>query len=242
MNGRLERGMLLVGVLLLAASLQFVACLPGPVFALLAAPLLGMGTMWLWLRFDLPHRPLWLSPVALTTPVLLAVTTVELTLRHDFASWFAPLLTAVAAAGTLALAQSSRARCNLCGRKLGTQGVVFQCPRCSMEVCDETCWSFEHRRCHLCLEQRVPVLPVQDSWWARVAGPRSTHGRCQICLGAAESLDLRACPHCRRAQCRNCWDFNNGECARCSASLPDLPEALTMAVAKVSGPPQAYTP
>ena len=242
MNGQLERGMRLAGVLILVASLAFVACLLGPVAAFIAAPLLGAGAMWLWLHFELPHRPVWLVPVVPTAPVVLAVLTVEFTLRREFALWFAPLLTLIAAAVTFWLTERSRAQCNLCGRSLGRNGVIFQCPRCSMQVCDETCWSFEHRRCQLCFEQRVPVLPTQDSWWARVAGPRSVHGRCQLCLGAAEQIDLRACPHCRRPQCRSCWDFNNGECARCAKSLPDLPAALTLAVAQVSEPPQAYTP
>ena len=241
MNGRLERGMRVAGVLILAASLQFVACLFGPVAALIVALLLGAAGTWLWLHFELLHHPVWLPPLALTGSVFFAILTVELAVRPDFASWFAPLLTLTAASVTLGVMHRRRSQCNLCGRVLGTRGVVFHCPRCSMAVCDETCWSFEHRRCNLCLEQRVPILSIQDSWWSRVAGPRSLHGRCQLCLGAAEGLDLRACPHCRRPQCRSCWDFNNGECARCARSLPDLPPALTMAVAEVSEPPQAYT-
>lgn len=234
--------MRVAGVLILVASLQFVACLLGSVAALIAAPLLGAGAAYLWLQFELPHRPILLPPLWLALTAGAAVLTVEVSLRPDFVMWFAPLLTLAAAAATITAVQRSRSQCNLCGRRLGSGGVVFRCPRCSMEVCDETCWDFEHRRCHLCLEQRVPVLPIQDSWWSRVAGPRAVHGRCQICLGAADELDLRACPHCRRPQCRDCWDFNNGECARCATSLPDLPAALTMAVAQVSEPPEAYIP
>jgi hypothetical protein len=78
----------------------------------------------------------------------------------------------------------------------------------------------------------VPVLPTGDKWWTKVAGPRSGHGRCQICLGSAEQMDLRICPHCRRPQCRDCWDFSNGECQRCGTALPDLPASLTMTVAQ----------
>ncbi len=235
MNGRLERGMLMTGVLVLAASLQFGAGLLGSAASLLAALLLGAAATFLWLNLELAHRRPWFPVLALTLTSLIAVLIVELTFRPSFATWFSPLLTAGASGATLFVLLRSRARCNLCNRRLGTQAVVFRCPRCSMKVCDETCWRFEHRRCRLCLEQRVPVLPPGESWWTRVTGPRSRHGRCQICLGSAEQLDLRACPHCRRTQCRDCWDFNNGECARCAGVLPELPASLTMAVAQVSG-------
>ncbi len=234
MNRGLERAAAITGVVILLASLQFGACLLGGPAALTAALVLSVGFTFLWLHFDLPHAQPWLLPLIVSLATVCAVVVVETTLRPSFATWFAPLFAAAGSSATLAILLRSRARCGLCGRRLGTQTVVFQCPRCSMEVCDETCWSFEHRRCQLCLEQRVPVLPTGESWWMRVTGPRAHHGRCQICLGSAEQVDLRACTNCRRVQCRDCWDFNNGECARCSTALRDLPPALTMAVAKIS--------
>lgn len=237
MNGGLDRTVRVAGVLILMASLAFVAAVLGAIPALVAAPLLSAAAIRLWLHFELPSRPVWYPPLALAAAVALASVTVELTIRHDFATWFAPLLAAGAAALAFWLLERNRAQCTLCGRRLNSQSVVFRCPRCSMQVCDETCWNFDHRRCQLCLEQRVPILPIQDSWWMRTTGPRSPNGRCQVCLGTAEQVDLRACPHCRRLQCRDCWDFGNGECARCKTSLPDLPPALTMAVAETAESP-----
>ena len=79
----------------------------------------------------------------------------------------------------------------------------------------------------------MPVLPIETGWWTRVAGPRMTQGRCQVCQVAADQADLRACPRCRRPQCRDCWDFRNGECARCDAALTDLPASLGEIVAGV---------
>ena len=241
MNGRLERVMRMAGVLILLASLQFAACLLGPAAALVAAPLMSAAGAVLWLHFELPHRRGWLVALTLAAPSLLVVLTMELTLFHNSLTWFAPLPAFGAGLGTLFFLERSRVRCTLCNRRLGRQAVVFRCPRCQMQVCDETCWSFEHRRCRLCLEQRVPVLPVEDSWWLRGTGPRARFGRCQVCMASADQLDLRACPHCTRPQCRDCWDFNNGECARCGTALPDLPPTLRTAVALVSTPSRMYT-
>lgn len=233
MRRGLERGALAAGLLVLMASLQFVACLLGPAAALPVAVLLGVGITLLWLRLELVGTRPWLSPLLFTAVAILAVTTTELSLRSSFATWFAPLMLGAASAVTLYFQLQSRARCGLCDRRLGRGALAFRCPRCTQTVCDETCWDFEHRRCRLCLEQRVPILPVQESWWLRVTGPRAQNGRCSLCLGAADAVDLRLCPNCRRPQCRPCWDFSNGECARCGTALPDLPASLTMAVVQV---------
>ncbi len=236
MNRALERFALMSGVIILMISLQFGACLLGAPVALVAALLLSVAVTLLWVHFELSEGKLWLPPLVVTLTSLCAVLVVEFSLRRGFAVWFCPLLALIGSAVTTAVLQRSRARCNLCNRRLATQALVFHCPRCSQEVCEETCWSFEHRRCQLCLEQRVPVLPSAEGWWARTTGPRSRHGRCQICLGSPEQVDLRACPHCRRVQCRDCWDFNNGECSRCATPLPELPASLTMTVAKIGEP------
>lgn len=232
MNGKLERIGSVAAILILLMSLQFGACLAGAAGSLPAAVLLSVAVTFLWLHFDLPSGRAWFLPLVCAGAVLLSVVLVEVAFRRDFAEWFAFVLAGVASLTTQWLLLRSRARCGLCNRRLASQDVVFACPRCTMQVCDETCWNFEHRRCQLCLEQRVPVLPPTDSWWLRVAGPRSRHDRCQICRGSAEQVDLRGCPHCRRAQCRECWDFNNGECSRCGTALPDLPASLTMTVAR----------
>ena len=230
MNRSLERFAMLAGVIVLLGSAQLGVCLLGAAVALPCALLLGAGATALWLHLEIPSAHPWVPPVVCATTVLLSTVLAEFAFRGDFAEWFSFVLAGIGSGLTLYLLLRSRVRCALCNRRLSTQALTFQCPRCLLTVCDETCWSFEHRRCSLCLEQRVPVLPTGDKWWTRVAGPQSAHGRCQICLDSAENVDLRTCPNCRRPQCRACWDFNNGECQRCGAALPDLPASLTMTV------------
>ncbi len=232
MSNRLDRIAMLAGIFVLLASAQFGASLAGAAAALPAALVLSAVATWLWMHFKLPTGSVWVPPVVCAAAVLLSVALVELAFRRDFGEWFAFLLAALGSGMTLAVMKRTSAHCGLCNRNLALQDVVFRCPRCTMTVCDETCWDFEHRRCKLCLQQRVPIMPMQESWWMRVTGPRFHHDRCQLCHGAADQVDLRSCPHCRRAQCRDCWDFNNGECSRCGAALPELPASLTMTVAQ----------
>ena len=232
MNRSLERYAILTGVIVLLCSVQFGACLAGGVVALPVALLLSAAVTWLWMHFELPSGHAWLPPLVCVCAVMLCVTLAELVFRNDFVEWFSFLPAGIGSGLTIYLLLLSRVRCALCNRRISMRSLTFQCPRCQMDICDEFCWSFEHRRCTLCLEQRVPILSTYEQWWTRVAGPRYVHGRCQICLGSAEKLDLRICPTCRRPQCRDCWDFNNGDCQRCGASLPDLPESLTMTVAQ----------
>jgi hypothetical protein len=52
------------------------------------------------------------------------------------------------------------------------------------------------------------------------------HGRCQICLTTSDQVDLRACGRCGRSQCRECWDYANGQCSRCNWIMDELPETL----------------
>ena len=231
MNRSLERAGLLFGVLILLASLQFGAALAGAAAALVAALLLSAGATWLWVHFELPSGAIWVPPVVCAVLCETVAALLDVTLHPTFFGLFAFLPAALGSGLTLFLLRRSEARCGLCNRSLSASALVFACPRCSMHVCDETCWSFEHGRCQLCLDQRVPLLPMEESWWMRVAGPRSRHDRCQVCRGAADQVDLRLCPHCRRAQCRDCWDFTNGECQRCRTALPDLPASLQHTVA-----------
>jgi len=233
MSTPLERGALIAGVVVLAGSLQFGAGVLGPLAFLPAALVLSAGAAALWLHFELPSRRSWLPPLVLTLATLSVSLLLELAFRKNFAEWFAFLFAAAGSSLTMFFVLRSRVRCQLCQRRLASGTVVFACPRCGMHVCDETCWSYEHRRCELCLQQRVPILPVTESWWSRTTGPRFREGRCQVCLGDAGSVDLRACPHCRRMQCRDCWDFSNGDCARCGTTLPDLPESLRQAAAAI---------
>lgn len=235
MKTSFERVALLAGLLVLVGSVQFCCGIAGALLAIPAALALGVGATLLWFHFDLPAGRSWLPPVLLAGVVLLASAVLELAFQPEFAGWFAFLAAGLGSGATVAWTLRNRVRCNLCNRRLASGALTFRCPRCTQQVCEETCWSFEHRRCTLCLEQRVPVLPVETSWWSRVAGPRVPQGRCQVCLVAADAADLRACPRCRRPQCRDCWDFRNGECARCEAALPDLPASLAGIVASVSG-------
>ncbi len=234
MNSSLERGAMLAGIFILLLSIQFGACLAGGPVAIPAALVLSVAATWLWRHFRLPASGLWVQPLTCAVAVLLSVALVEVTLRAAFWSWFSPLAAAVGSGATVAVLQRTEARCGLCNRPLAMQDVVFTCPRCTQHVCEEVCWQHEYRRCRLCLEQRVPVLPVDEGWWLRNAGPRTKHDRCTVCRGAADQVDLRNCPKCRRPQCRDCWDFHNGECQRCGTALPHLPTSLTMKVAQTA--------
>ena len=230
MKSTFERSALLAGLLVLTGSLQFAFGIAGAPFALGGALLLGAGMTLLWLQLDLPSSRLWLPPLLLSSVVLLVSLILELAFRSSFAEWFCALVTAAGSGTTMAVVLSHRIRCNLCNRRLGGGDLTFRCPRCTQTVCEQTCWNFEHRRCQLCLEQRVSLLTLESAWWTRGAGPRMALGRCQVCQAGAGEADLRACPKCRRPQCRDCWDFGNGECSRCGAALPDLPPSLTRVI------------
>ena len=131
------------------------------------------------------------------------------------------LLTSLAIAGVHRL--RSR-RCALCNRRLGSE-LAFACPRCALLVCDN-CWVFESSRCRLCEQNKVPIFPPDARWWDRQLGPRTEHGRCQLCLAPAAEADLRPCRKCGRPQCRDCWDAVNGQCSRCKWTIEELPESL----------------
>jgi hypothetical protein len=219
----------------MAASLHFVAALAGITACLMGAAVLGMLGSLLWVQFSLPHRLVWRVPAIFAMAMLASTLVLQAGFGNQLWRWVAPLLAGSTSMATLMIQSRDRVRCTLCNQRLKLQTVTFRCPRCSMLVCDERCWDFEHRRCAMCLENRVPVLPIQDSWWNRVAGPPAASGRCQICMASAERADLRPCAKCRRLQCRDCWDFSNGECVRCSAALPDLPVSLRETVAEARG-------
>lgn len=230
---RLERNALCASIVVFFLTLQFVAGLLGWGAALVASVVLGAGMTFAWIRFELPAPRLWVIPtITAVCCTLTSALSILLTHGNPLVS-LSVVLGAGASFGMVALTTLDSSRCELCSRRLHTQSLVFRCPRCKLQVCEESCWSFEHRRCNLCLEQRVPVLPVQESWWTRVSGPRYEQGRCQVCMAASAQADLRACPHCRRLQCKDCWDFNNGACNRCGQTLTDLPATLSTAVAQI---------
>lgn len=231
----LERNALCAGLIVLLLTIQFVTGVAGWPFALASSLLAGAAITFAWVRFELPSPRIWVVPVIIAVCCAVPASLCIALTRGSSLLALSVVTGAAASAGTLTLSHIDSARCELCSRRLHTQSLIFRCPRCRMQVCEESCWSFEHRRCNLCLEQRVSVLPVQESWWTRVSGPRYEQGRCQVCLAASSQADLRACPHCRRLQCKDCWDFHNGTCNRCGESLPDLPSALSSAVAQITG-------
>jgi hypothetical protein len=231
---RLERNALCAGVIVLFLTLLFVAGLMGWVAVLCAAVVMGAAITFAWTRFELPAPRMWVIPTVIAVCCGVATALSIVFVRGNVLESLSVPLGVTASFATLRLMHLDRLRCELCNRHLHTQGLIFRCPRCRLQVCEESCWDFESRRCNLCLEQRVPVLPVQESWWLRVSGPRCQQGRCQVCLAAATQSDLRACPHCRRLQCKACWDFGNGDCSRCGEPLPDLPATLSAAVTQIT--------
>lgn len=206
---------------------QLLAALTVPVAAILTAvavALLGFGMFRL---FHVELERAW-SPVAIVSGASLVGITIRFlgnTATADWTLWLAPLVAAITAGMVILLRSSSSRRCGLCNRRLG-RDLAFECPRCGLLVCDQTCWIFEHSRCRLCEENRVPIFSPDGRWWDRRFGPRMRQGRCQLCLAEAAEADLRACVKCGRAQCRPCWDFANGQCSRCQWIVDELPESL----------------
>ncbi|NYF78662.1 hypothetical protein [Granulicella arctica] len=226
MSSRLHQTGLLFGFVLLWVSAQFLGAIGGPIAACICGALIGLLGTFAARFFSLLERPAWLLPLLLGGCSLLGIGITSLEHPLSSLSWLAAPLT-ILASGTIVVLQTlNRRRCGLCTRRLSPGALTFTCPRCALVVCDESCWSFEHRRCQLCVEHRVPLLSAQKQWWDRTLGPEATQGRCQVCMASFEQSDLRHCGRCRRLQCRDCWDNLNGECARCSWTIPDLPDSL----------------
>lgn len=228
---RLNQVGTLFGFAVFWVSAQFLAALGGPAAALFAALLIGVGGSFAARFFSVLDHPAWLLPVLLGCNSLLGLGITFLERPFPAFEWLAvPLCMAVSGAFVW-IQTMSRRRCGLCNRRLGPGALAFNCPRCGLVVCDENCWSFEHRRCQLCVEHRVPLLSAQKQWWDRALGPSAIQGRCQVCLASFQQSDLRPCGRCRRPQCRDCWDNLNGECARCGWTVPGLPESLNLIAA-----------
>jgi hypothetical protein len=151
--------------------------------------------------------------------------------------WLAPAL-AGAVSGTLVILDRLRSRrCALCSRRLGN-ALAFSCPRCELTVCADACWVFDRSRCRLCEENKVPIFTPDGRWWDRQFGPRTRHGRCQLCLTPESEGDLRACRQCGRPQCRDCWDAASGVCPRCGWIVEDLPDTLRPYLVPTRGQPR----
>jgi hypothetical protein len=223
---RLNHAGTLIGFAVLWVPAQFLGGLDGFYPALFTAVLIGILGSLAARFFSILNEPAWLLPVMLGGCSLLGLGAVFLVGRFSPAEWVAAPGCLLASSAVVALQTIRRKRCALCNRRLSLSAITFHCPRCALEVCEESCWSFEHRRCQLCVEHRVPLLSAQKQWWDRALGPAALQGRCQVCMASFEQAELRSCGRCRRPQCRDCWDNLNGECARCSWTVPDLPESL----------------
>ena len=221
--------------------LQLLALLVGPVSGLVAAVGLAPVSMLLLRFFQTELRPEWIAVVLPASCGLVAVVIFFLSEPGQPPYlWFAPLLTLAGSWATSGIDRRRSRRCGLCNRRLG-RGLSFTCPRCGLLVCDHSCWVFESSRCQLCEQNKVPIFPPDGRWWDRQFGPRTEHGRCQLCLTPAADADLRACRKCGRAQCRDCWDAVNGQCSRCKWTVEELPEVLRQYMLAVT-PGQARAP
>jgi hypothetical protein len=231
---RLNQIGMLVGFAVIWVSAQFLGALGGPVAALLSAFLIGILGSLAARFFSVFERPAFLLPVVLGGCSLLGLGITFLDRRFAAMEWLAVPLCLLVSYGIVLMQTLSRKHCGLCNRRLGPEALTFSCPRCALTVCDESCWSFENRRCQLCVEHRVPILSAQKQWWDRTLGPAAGQGRCQVCMTSFEQADLRHCGRCRRPQCRDCWDNLNGECTRCAWTVPDLPESLRLIASSFS--------
>jgi len=208
----------------LLALAQTLAAIAGPIPAVLTGAADGFLVFPLFRLFGVEWEQ-WLVP--LVTSVLasaLGAFTGSLgTLEASPWLGISPLC-AAAASLAVALLGKGRARvCQLCRQPMG-KTLAFECPRCGLLVCERKCWRFDSCRCRLCADQAVPIFPAEARWWDQHFGPRAADGKCQLCL--SEGSDLRACPQCGRLQCRDCWDYANGQCGHCGWLLAELPPAL----------------
>ena len=156
-------------------------------------------------------------------------------------SWagFSPVCAAVTCLATVFLGKRRERICQLCRQRLGTT-IAFECPRCGLQVCERKCWRFDSCRCRLCADQAVAVFPTEIGWWDKHFGARVPSGKCQLCL--SHDGDLRACARCGRLQCRECWDYANGQCGHCGWLLAELPPILKRYMFPEAGQTQRVQP
>ena len=215
---------LVAGIFLMTVA-QLLTGLVNVYAALVCAALIAPAQFGIHRFFQAEIENLWLEIGAPVFASAIGVAIAFFATTRDPLFFLAPIATAAVGGLIVVLTRSGSRRCSLCNRRIG-RGVAFECPRCALLVCEQTCWSFEHCRCRLCEQNRVPAFPADGRWWDKQFGPRSSYGRCQLCMAAAEEADLRVCGKCGRPQCRDCWDYSNGQCSRCQWTVQDLPEAL----------------
>jgi Prokaryotic RING finger family 2 len=208
------------GAVILAGLVQFFGASAGLWIGLLMSLLLPPVMIGL-ARFFEVEPAVWAPALA----SLLGVTLAFEATRRDALLWACPALAMALMAGFAWRRRRDARRCELCDGRL-TGGISFACPRCALLVCEARCWDFERVRCRLCVQNRVPALPLDSGWWDHNFAASARHGCCQLCQAAADDADLRNCPRCGRPQCRECWDDANGACSRCRWVLPALPEPL----------------
>jgi hypothetical protein len=215
----------LIASIFLMTVVQLVAALINVWAAVVCAALLVPAGFAIHRFFEVETDRQWMVAGSPVLSSMFGIAIFYLAETSDPRFWFAPLA-AAAVAGIIGLIRNTRSRrCSLCNRRLGS-GVAFACPRCGLLVCEQSCWSFDHSRCQLCEQNRVPVFTPDGRWWDKQFGPRSMYGHCQLCMTAADQTDLRNCGKCGRPHCRECWDFLNGQCTRCQWTVEDLPEGL----------------
>jgi hypothetical protein len=210
----------------LLVVVQLVALLIGPLVGVFGGALLAVLSPLLLRFFQIELQPAWASVLLPTGSSLLALSMVSFAKPgQEVYIWFGGVLALGTSLAFAAVKHFGSKRCGLCNRRLRGR-VAFACPRCGLLVCDHSCWVFESSRCRLCEQNRVPIFSPDARWWDRQLGPRTEHGRCQLCQTPAQEVDLRACRKCGRPQCRDCWDSANGQCSRCQWTIEDLPETL----------------
>jgi hypothetical protein len=208
----------------IAFVLELLGVTLGPGYAVAAGGVAALVNVGAFRQFEIHVSPgvaIALTPVCTAVALLVAVIGAG---GEPGVVWLAPVLAAAISGAFVAAKRIGSRRCTLCRRRL--RGVVsFECPRCQLEVCDN-CWVFERLRCRLCHDNNVSVFSPDGRWWDRQFGPRTTFGRCHLCMATAADADLRPCRQCGRPQCRECWDTSNGVCQRCGWTVEDLPDSL----------------
>lgn len=216
----------IAGCFLFSAFVQLLGSLGGLIWTLFAAAATALIFLCLILFFEVNLSWPW-SGVVLSVCASAAGTGVAfLGKATDLTMWWAPLVSGLSAGLWLLVASRNARRCELCSQRLGPSQIAFACPRCGLLVCEHQCWQFEHQRCRVCEENRVPVFVTDGRWWDRQFGARVKHGRCLVCMKNPEEADLRCCGRCGRPMCRECWDFVNGQCQHCGWIVSGLPDAL----------------
>lgn len=221
-----SRGLATLGAsVFVMALVQFFSALAGLWIALCVALVLPFIALGLLKFFEVEPGPVWMVLTPVAGSALGVVIWAVAQTRGDPLIWACPVLAWAMVSGVVWYRNRDARRCGLCNGGIAG-GISFECPRCGLTVCEHKCWDFDKLRCKLCVQNQVPALTDDGRWWDRNFGPRTPHGRCQMCQTAAAETDLRNCPKCGRPQCRGCWDDANGACSRCQWKVADLPERL----------------